>query len=210
MSDTQTNTASQIHLDIEAIARDHATISDAINTLKKQLPFIDEETLYKIITGLLKYNKHLSLTDNFQTELVDNDTANEEAEDLIKSFHPDEITKLQDLLMSDEEKTHYPNDEKQEHTSKETFKMNWMKICECVSHEMWPKLSSVIKGIIRENNVNIYEINNESITTIFNALKKRTIQIEPLQYLKALIQRAMAFSINNNNNNNNTDKYNIP
>eukprot|EP01084_Bolivina_argentea_P262891 444770_1 len=40
----------------------------------------------------------------------------------------------------------------------QNFRMDWMKICECVSHEMWPKLSSIIKSIIRDKNININEI----------------------------------------------------
>eukprot|EP01084_Bolivina_argentea_P309262 534940_1 len=81
------------------------------------------------------------------------------------------------------------------------FKMDWMKICECISHEMWPKLSSIIKSIIRENNIDNYQI-NENIKNIIDSLTTRTIEIEPIKYLQKLIKRAIDFaSVTNSNNN---------
>ncbi len=80
--------------------------------------------------------------------------------------------------------------------------MDWMKICECISHEMWPKLSSIIKSIIREKNIDNYQINNENIKNIIDSLRTRTIQIEPIQYLQKLIKRAIDFSLVTSSKNN--------
>ncbi len=74
------------------------------------------------------------------------------------------------------------------------FKMDWLKICECISHEMWPKLSSIVTSIIREKNINNFEINNENIKNIIDALKRRTIEIEPITYLQELIKRAIKYT----------------
>eukprot|EP01084_Bolivina_argentea_P309263 534943_1 len=83
-----------------------------------------------------------------------------------------------------------------------SFQMDWMKICECISHEMWPKLSSIIKSIIREKNIDNYQINNENIKNIIDSLTTRTIEIEPIKYLQKLIKRAIDFaSVTNSNNN---------
>eukprot|EP01084_Bolivina_argentea_P123599 219036_1 len=152
MSESETNPLTKTIFDIDEIVRNHSTISDAIDTIKNKLPFMNEETLYNIIIDLLKYNKHLSLIDNFRHESSNNDSINKETEDLIKSFHPNELTQLHNVLISDEEKNdNISTDEKQKHVaSLLNFKMDWMKICECISHEMWPKLSSIIKGIIRK------------------------------------------------------------
>eukprot|EP01084_Bolivina_argentea_P039562 73109_1 len=145
MSNTPKNQSVPIEILIEQIVKNETTIFDAINALKKQLRFMNEEALYNMIIDLLKCNKHLPLIDNYKNDLNDIDNINEETENIMKSFEPNELIQLRTSLMTDNNKhNHIKTHENQ------SFVMDWMKVCECVSHEMWPKLSSIIKSIIRE------------------------------------------------------------
>eukprot|EP01084_Bolivina_argentea_P018660 34714_1 len=156
------------------IVKQYPNISDAIHAVKKQLPFMHEETISNLITDFIQHKKnHHSIKLDVENKFNENDPI-------------------------------------------ASFKMDWMKICECVSHEMWPKLSSIIKSIINENNIDIHKIKNESKNMeenkynseinrsenskiIVDKLKKRNIEIEAIQYLEKLIQRAVAFKLMNNN-----------
>eukprot|EP01084_Bolivina_argentea_P277810 474433_1 len=111
----------------------------------------------------------------------------------MKSTEAYEIEKLHTTSISNDEK---PN-KIETNENQIDFKMDWMKICECVSHEMWPKLASIIKSIIREKNIDIYKINDHNTKIIIDALKNRTIQMDAEQYLHNLIERAVMFTITN-------------
>eukprot|EP01084_Bolivina_argentea_P289876 497839_1 len=94
----------QISTHIENILKEESTTLDAINSLRNELPFVNEETLYKMIIDILKHNKHLSLTDNFQSDSSDIDNINEETEDLMELFQDNEVIQLRKTLMSHDEK----------------------------------------------------------------------------------------------------------
>eukprot|EP01084_Bolivina_argentea_P212685 361480_1 len=165
---------------IEQIVQNHSTIVDAMKALKHKFPFMNDETLYNVIMDLLKYNKHLSLIDNFKDIFSESNSSmnessiNNATENIIMEFEPYEIEKLQETLVINDEKES-TIDAVDINKNTINYKMDWMKICECVSHEMWPALSSRIKSIIRENNINICQINADNIKIITDALKKRTI-----------------------------------
>eukprot|EP01084_Bolivina_argentea_P210685 358506_1 len=203
MAHTLTNQSIHIKQNIEQILQNESTVQDAIKTLKNELPFFNEETLYNMITDLVKYDKNLSLIDNFKGDESDANSINTETENLIQSFEHDDVLQLRKTLMSDDEQnneieTYENKTDKSLLISTDSamhigFKMDWMKICECISHEMWPKLSSIIKSIIREKNIDNYQINNENVKSIIGSLRARTIQIEAVQYLQQLIKRAIDF-----------------
>eukprot|EP01084_Bolivina_argentea_P039563 73111_1 len=116
----------------------------------------------------------------------------------MKSFEPNELIQLRTSLMTDNNKNNdIKTDEMDENQS---FMMDWMKICECVSHEMWPKLSSIIKAIIRQKNIDVFKINNKNIKKIIDCLKTRNIEIAAIKYLEKLIKRAITFIPTYNNN----------
>eukprot|EP01084_Bolivina_argentea_P277812 474437_1 len=104
----------------------------------------------------------------------------------MKSTEAYEIEKLHTTSISNDEK---PN-KIETNENQIDFKMDWMKICECICHEMWPKLSNIIKSIIREKAIDNCAVNNENIKNIIDSLTTRTIEIEPIKYLQKLIKRA--------------------
>eukprot|EP01084_Bolivina_argentea_P284385 487390_1 len=201
MSHTQTNQFKQKNVNFEQIISNHSTVLDAINALKQELSFMNEETLYNFVIYLLKQNQHLSLIDNFTNDLNDNDLINKETENIISSIEDNELIPLRKILISDDETK--INDTIVLSLS---FKMDWMKICECISHEMWPKLSFIIKSIIEQKHININNMNDDNIEIIIDSLKNRDIDPEPIQYLQKLMQRAIKFAPTNENNN--ISKYN--
>eukprot|EP01084_Bolivina_argentea_P127048 224768_1 len=135
----------------------------------------------------------ISDTANDWTDNVDNAT-----EEMILSLDNDEFATMHDILVHDGRDNAAYRSHSLSKSSAIDFKMDWTKICECVAHEMWPKLSSIIKTIISENNINISTINSESINIIVETLKCRNTAIESIQYLKKLIQRALKFVAVNN------------
>ena len=77
------------------------------------------------------------------------------------------------------------------------FALNWDRICNCIAHEMWPKLASSIRGIVSEEKNEISadpfcdEKSMESMDKIIEILKvKRNLVIEERTYIKALVERA--------------------
>eukprot|EP01084_Bolivina_argentea_P048006 88488_1 len=162
----------------------HSTISNAVTDLKQQLPFMSDDAVYNMIVDLLKHNKHLKLLDDYRNNSNDIDI-NEETERLLSSFDQNDLTDLQQTL-------HEINKNDNPSTTID-FTMDWTKICQCVTHEMWPKLASIIKSLIHKNQISICKINQKNIKTIIDGLKSRNTEIEPLQYLKQLIKRALQF-----------------
>jgi len=74
------------------------------------------------------------------------------------------------------------------------FALNWERICNCIAHEMWPKLASTLRGILNEekHEIKSENISEESIDKIIEILKgKRNLANEERIYFKALAQRAM-------------------
>ena len=73
------------------------------------------------------------------------------------------------------------------------FELNWDRICECIGHEMWPKLASSIRGIVNDqkNNIKSDDFSDKTVQEIIEILKaKRNLAIEERMYFKALVQRA--------------------
>eukprot|EP01083_Nonionella_stella_P054254 143265_1 len=78
--------------------------------------------------------------------------------------------------------------------------VDWDKIIECVRHEMWPKLGSTMKAILRANEKETTgcEVNEEDITLVLDTLEDKRIASESITYLKQLIQRAMQLNVKPN------------
>eukprot|EP01084_Bolivina_argentea_P258401 435625_1 len=133
MSHKQTSKSKQIYANIKEIIKNEKTVLDAMNAIKNELPFMNEEAAYNVIIDLLKYNTDLKLTDNFRGDLSDIDSINRETENLMESFEDNEVAQLRETLMFHDEKN-----ENDLLLSSKSFQMDWMKICASISHEMWP------------------------------------------------------------------------
>ena len=74
------------------------------------------------------------------------------------------------------------------------FVLNWDRICNCIAHEMWPKLASSIRGIVSEEKNEISAdpfCDEKSMDKIIEILKvKRNLVVEERKYIKALVERA--------------------
>ena len=87
-------------------------------------------------------------------------------------------------------------------------KISWLNICNAIKHEMYPKLASAIRPIIREQNedkdnvdddenkntlkIGLYDI-EENVEKVIEYLKtKRKLGVEERDYLKKLIKRAIS------------------
>eukprot|EP01084_Bolivina_argentea_P281296 481260_1 len=76
------------------------------------------------------------------------------------------------------------------------FKLRWTHIANCVNHEMYPKLGSIILAIINDDSssIEMYNVDNKYIDSMLQMLKnKRNLAVEERTYLKKLCQRAMKF-----------------
>ena len=71
--------------------------------------------------------------------------------------------------------------------------MDWMKICNAIQHEVYPKVSSVVKSIINKNNINKMDLSPNTVNTVIEKLKSKNIATEPREYIKKLIERAKRF-----------------
>eukprot|EP01083_Nonionella_stella_P099628 280123_1 len=85
-------------------------------------------------------------------------------------------------------------------SSHHDFKMSWNHLTACIKHEMWPKLASVVKAMVanddeKQNDViDIYDLSDECVSKVMNILKKkRHLPREECGYLKGLIHRAKNF-----------------
>ena len=72
--------------------------------------------------------------------------------------------------------------------------MSWMKIASCVDHELYLKLGSVLRSIVRSADAAIDEahVDEASIQTVMNILKtKRGLPLDERVFLRKLIGRAL-------------------
>ena len=96
----------------------------------------------------------------------------------------------------------------EENVKPEDFKIIWLNVCNCVQHEMYPKIASTIKSFINHQNdekqdneeKSLIDLDIDMEAKLIKFLKtKRKLPIEERTYLKHLIQRARSFkSINKN------------
>eukprot|EP01083_Nonionella_stella_P112252 329976_1 len=154
------------------------TITAAINALKLDIPFLDDDECYRIIIRLIKQNDGLNLMDDYNTKHAsENDgDINKETEDLLATFGESEMKTYAQTLQSNDD----------------IDVIDWNKIIECVRHEMWPKLGSIMKGILRANKKEMTgcEVKKEDIKIVLDALEHKGIASESIEYLQKLIQRA--------------------
>ena len=77
------------------------------------------------------------------------------------------------------------------------FKLNWMHVANCVHHEMYPKLSSAIRSIIKQENQHfeLHNLEDQAIKKMLRFLKtQRNLGIEERNYLSNLVIRTRAFT----------------
>ena len=77
------------------------------------------------------------------------------------------------------------------------FKPSWIHVANCVHHEMYPKLSSAIRSIIKQENqhFNVHDLEDQAIKSMLKYLKKqRNLGIEERNYLSNLVIRTRAFT----------------
>eukprot|EP01083_Nonionella_stella_P286785 976124_1 len=85
------------------------------------------------------------------------------------------------------------------------FKLNWNHLVQCIRHEMWPVLASVIKGMLDNSNnqnneekdnelIDIHDLSEECMNKVIDMLKKkRRLPAEECHYLRHLMIRAKGF-----------------
>eukprot|EP01084_Bolivina_argentea_P073319 133044_1 len=85
---------------------------------------------------------------------------------------------------------------------KRDLSVTWNHLLNCINHEMWPKLSSVIKAMIENDDnkdvvvSNTYDLSDNCIDNVIDKLrKKRYLPSEECQYLRKLIIRAREFNL---------------
>eukprot|EP01083_Nonionella_stella_P302418 1042613_1 len=103
-------------------------ITTAINALKRDIPSLDDEACCRFIIDLVKQ-------DEKKLASVSGSDIDKETEDILATFEESEMKEYAQALQSHDD----------------IGVMDWDKIIECVWHEMWPKLGSIMKGILRLN-----------------------------------------------------------
>eukprot|EP01083_Nonionella_stella_P232592 820325_1 len=84
------------------------------------------------------------------------------------------------------------------------FSMNWNHLMECIKHEMWPKLASVIKAMFdsktedaNQSVIHVDDLSDDCINNVMNILTtKKGLPSEESKYLEQLIIRAKEFNPN--------------
>ena len=86
---------------------------------------------------------------------------------------------------------------------KTKFKISWINICNCIQHEMYPKVASAVRQFINNHSnhnedekslIDLYDLSVESETKLIDFLKTKTkLPLEERTYLRQLIQRARSF-----------------
>eukprot|EP01083_Nonionella_stella_P126616 383325_1 len=169
---------------IKQIITKQSTITEAINALKHDVSFTSDDACYYIIIGLLKEDDNLNLVDDYNpTRAPKGDSdgdINKETEDILETFDESEMKELYTQVLQSNE---------------EILVMDWNKIIECVKHEMWPKLGSIIKGILNSKQTN-GEIKKEDIQMVMDGLKVKHLAAESINYFQKLVERAMHSNIN--------------
>eukprot|EP01083_Nonionella_stella_P299276 1015905_1 len=169
---------------IKQVITNQPTITTAIDALKHDIPFLHDEACYHLIMDILKQNTHLQLINDYNTKRVpESDTdIDRETDDMLATFDERELKEYTQTLQSNDN----------------ICVMDWNKVIECVNHEMWPKLGSIIKGILRKKGEEMMdcEVKEEDITTVMETLKNKGIAAESINYLQELIERAMHWNRN--------------
>eukprot|EP01084_Bolivina_argentea_P273858 466615_1 len=60
-------------------------------------------------------------------------------------------------------------------TNADKLQINWMHIIQCIKHEMWPQLASVINAMIEneENKININDLSEKCVESVMKTLKEK-------------------------------------
>eukprot|EP01083_Nonionella_stella_P221520 791352_1 len=102
-------------------------------------------------------------------------------------------------------------------TSNPDFKLSWNHLIECIKHEMWPKLASVIQAMVNNDDekqngmIDADDVSDDCVRNIIDVLKtKRHLPSEECEYLKQLIARAKQFDPNKYNHYINANEDNHP
>eukprot|EP01083_Nonionella_stella_P157109 509652_1 len=162
-----------------------STITAAINALQRNIPFLNDDACYQIIMELQK-DDGLNLIDDYNAKYTpkSDEDINKKTDDMLETFVANEMKEYAQTLQSHDD----------------IGVMDWDKIIECVRHEMWPKLGSIMKAILRANEKETTgcEVNEEDITLVLDTLEDKRIASESITYLKQLIQRAMQLNVKPN------------
>eukprot|EP01084_Bolivina_argentea_P044027 81057_1 len=146
-------------------------------------------------------SKHvIDIQISFNQHYIDSDAynVNNEAEEIMNGLELSELQMLQSVVNKDKLKNESEN---QPIDKTNNFRMDWWKVCNAISHEMWPILSSTVKAIIDNTDaekhkiINVYKLTDDVIDDVIDILKtQRHLAVEERQYLKQLVQRAATFS----------------
>eukprot|EP01083_Nonionella_stella_P010100 28889_1 len=118
--------------------------------------------------------------------------ANETANEIIDDMPAELIHSLQCVITQ----THAKRPK-----AKPDFKLNWKHLVQCIKHEMWPVLASVIEGMLDTKKytgsviIDIDDLSDKCTNNVIQTLKKeRRLPKEECDYLKQLIIRAKGFN----------------
>eukprot|EP01084_Bolivina_argentea_P027417 50972_1 len=180
---------------ITQIIRSYSNIENAVNALYQKLPF-SKQTCYNIVNDLVEEN------DENKDKYND---INEHTEIIISSFDDNELHEMQQIFTADNYPSITTNNKINTAATKQVIRINWNHIIQCVNHEMWPKLGSIIEAIINNKDktkhkiIGLYDLTDQCIDDVVEILKsKRNLAIAERIYFSKLVTRARTFTPFNN------------
>eukprot|EP01084_Bolivina_argentea_P019825 36857_1 len=110
-------------------------------------------------------------------------------DEIINDMKLQEIHELKTVLNAGD--TKYDQETESTH-----FRMDWFKACNGINHEIFPKLSSAVRGIIngKAKEIDKYDLSQKCINKVIGILKEEQyLAIEEREYLRLFLQRASTF-----------------
>eukprot|EP01083_Nonionella_stella_P040066 108948_1 len=123
--------------EIKQLVASQSTVTAAINALQRNIPFLNDDACFHIIMDVLQDDDDLNLIDDYNSKYTpkSDEDINKKTDDMLETFDANEMKEYAQTLQANDD----------------IGVMDWDKIIECVRHEMWPKLGSIMKGILRLN-----------------------------------------------------------
>eukprot|EP01084_Bolivina_argentea_P249156 416972_1 len=152
----------------------NATWSWLINDNNKE--YLDMFVMLNFIVDDLKYNTSADV--------------NDEIDAMINNMEPETIQTLNDVI------NNVASGLKERVPKGTDFQMNWLRACNGISHEMWPKLASVVKATINDSKIKIEsnDMSNHTIDKVIESVKQdKHLPIEETKYLTEFLYRAAVF-----------------
>eukprot|EP01084_Bolivina_argentea_P123314 218534_1 len=115
---------------------------------------------------------------------------NDITDEMINDMQLEEITSLQSTINHFDKQTNHQ-------LNQSTQFMDWERVCNGINHELWPKIANAVRAIINDKDkpIDKYDFSKDCIDKVMDILKKeRYLPNEERQYLRRVLQRAIAFT----------------